>query len=304
MDTGILGDHNAGNDDEYSWWRTEKAIDLYHVPGRFTPLFGYERSPGYPNGHRNVVFAQRGVRTLPFSPEEAKGAVNSGPVLYPYLKKNRGIGMLHSLATSQGSDYRDNDPEVEPLVELYQGYHASYEYEGAPRAESEQFQVSVHGAYRPLGFWWRALEKGLKLGVQASSDHIATHNSYTMIYTPGSTRQDIVESMRQRHAYAATDNIIIDFRAHSDGREYMMGDAFSATSAPRLSVRILGTAPLKEVVIVKNGKFIYHSEPGAQDTDFTFVDQNTGAGESHYYVRVLQLDRNLAWSSPIWVKYE
>ena len=44
--------------------------------------------------------------------------------------------MLHSLATGQGTDYRDNDPDVEPLVEIYQGYHANYEYEGAPRAET------------------------------------------------------------------------------------------------------------------------------------------------------------------------
>ena len=60
MDTGIVSDHDAGGQ-EYTWWRTEKAIDLFHIPGGFTPLFGYERSVPYPNGHRNVVFAQRGV---------------------------------------------------------------------------------------------------------------------------------------------------------------------------------------------------------------------------------------------------
>ncbi|MBI1897510.1 MAG: DUF3604 domain-containing protein [Acidobacteria bacterium] len=303
MDTGIVADHNAGNNDEYSWWRTEKAIDLYRIPGRYTPLFGYERSLSYPNGHRNVVFPQRGVRTLPFTPEENKGGVNSGSVVYPYLRKNHGIAMLHSLATGQGSDYRDNDPELEPLVELYQGYHASYEYEGAPRAESSQFQVSVHGGYRPLGFWWRALEKGLKLGVQASSDHIATHNSYTLIYTPGVEREEIVESMRKRHAYGATDNMIVDLRATSAGREYMMGDAFSASAAPRLSVKILGTAELQEVIIVKDSKVVYRSEPKAKEVEFTFLDQQAGGRESYYYVRAVQVDRNLAWSSPIWVKY-
>ena len=50
---------------------------------------------------------------------------NSGPILYPYLRQNRGIAMLHSLATAQGSDYRDNDPAIEPLVELYQGYYTT-----------------------------------------------------------------------------------------------------------------------------------------------------------------------------------
>ena len=62
MDTGIVSDHDAGGQ-EYTWWRTEKAIDLFHIPGGFTPLFGYERSVPYPNGHRNVVFAQRGSKS-------------------------------------------------------------------------------------------------------------------------------------------------------------------------------------------------------------------------------------------------
>ena len=57
MDTGIVSDHNMGGDVEYNWWRTEKSYDLFHIRGRYTPLFGYERSVPYPNGHRNVVFA-------------------------------------------------------------------------------------------------------------------------------------------------------------------------------------------------------------------------------------------------------
>lgn len=304
MDTGIVGDHNAGNNDEYSWWRTEKAADLFLIPGRYTPMFGYERSPSYPNGHRNVVFARRGVKTLPIPAEEMRGKIRTGPILYPYLKKNNGIAMAHSSATSQGTDWGDNDPQVEPLVELYQGYHASYEYEGAPRAESEKVRVMVHGRYEPAGFWWNALGKGYKLGVQASSDHISTHTSYTLIYSPGTSREDILESMRARHAYAATDNIIVDFQAETaDGRAHLMGDAFPAASAPKLTVRIIGTDVISEVDLIKDQKFVYHSEPNTPKVEFTFVDAEPGDGESYYYVRVQQRDRNLAWSSPVWVDY-
>lgn len=304
MDTGIVADHNAGNNDEYSWWRTEKAIDLFLIPGRYTPMFGYERSPGYPNGHRNVVFAHRGTHTLPISPEEMRGKVRSGPILYPYLHKNGGIGMVHSSATSQGTDWGDNDPQVEPLVELYQGYHASYEYEGAPRAESDRYRVSVHGRYEPLGFWWNALAKGYKVGVQASSDHISTHTSYTLIYSPSASRTDILESMRRRHAYAATDNIIIDFQAEAPGgRTYMMGDAFASKAAPNFRFKITGADVISHVDIVKDGKFVYHAEPHRQTVEFSFRDTAPGNAESYYYVRVQQLDRNLAWSSPIWVNY-
>jgi hypothetical protein len=303
MDTGIVTDHNAGLD-EYTWWRTEKAEDLFHIPGGYTPLFGYERSVPYPNGHRNVVFAQRGVKVLPISPDENQNKINTGPVLYPYLKQNRGIAMLHSLATDQGSDYRDNDPEVEPLVEIYQGYHANYEYEGAPRAESADYHVAAHGAYRPDGFYWNALAKGYKLGTESSSDHIATHTSYTMIYTPSGSRRDLVESMRKRHAYGATDNIVLDVRARDrQGHEWIMGDSFGAGSPRILHVRVLGTSAIVSVEIIKDAKFIYKTEPNAETAEFDYSDNTSpaGTGQSWYYVRVMQADRNMAWSSPIWV---
>jgi len=304
MDTGIISDHNAGGDNEYTWWRTEKAIDLFHIRDYYTPLFGSERSVAYPTGHRNVVFAERGTRTLPISDAENQGKVASGPILYPYLKQYRGICMLHSMATDQGSDYRDNDPDVEPLVEIYQGYHANYEYEGAPRAESANYQVEVHGKYEPAGFYWNGLAKGYKLGVESSSDHISTHSSYTMIYTPSMERTDIVESMRKRHAYGATDNIIVDFQAVDEhGHTYLMGDAFAAATAPRLKVKVAGTDTLQRVEIIKDGKFVFSTSPNRKSADFSYVDNAPTQGESWYYVRVSQMDRNLAWSSPIWVKY-
>ena len=56
-----------------------------------------------------------------------------------------------------------------------------------------------------------------------------------MIYTPSVARADIVESMRKRHAYGATDNILLDFQAlDAKSGVHLMGDAFEAGAAPRL----------------------------------------------------------------------
>ena len=77
-----------------------------------------------------------------------------------------------------GTDWRDNDPEVEPLVEMYQGDRVSAEYEGAPKAAHAGNDASAPGGFRPAGYVWNAWAKGYKLGVQVASDHLSTHISY------------------------------------------------------------------------------------------------------------------------------
>jgi hypothetical protein len=83
----------------------------------------------------------------------------------------------------------------------------------------------------------------------------------------------------------------------------MMGDIFEAAKSPKFQVKVVGTAPIAKVEIIKDGKFVFDTQPNAPTADFSYVDAHPAKGESWYYVRVTQLDRNLAWSSPIWVKY-
>jgi hypothetical protein len=294
-------DHQTGYDQEFTWWQNQKLVDLFLVPGSFTPLFAYERSLPFPNGHRNIVFAHRGVRTLPIPPEERSGKQGAAK-LFEYLRANRGISMPHSSATDQGTDWRDNDPEVEPLIEIYQGYRTSYEYEGAPRAASRLNEHVQKSGWQPQGFWWNALAKGYKLGVQSSSDHWSTHISYACLLAENFTREGLMESIRRRHAYAATDNIILDFRARSAGAHYTMGDIIPAAGTAQFSVRAIGTGAIKQIDLIRNQKFVYTTRPGAKEASFEFTDQEPVRGESWYYVRVLQEDGQLAWSSPIWVE--
>ena len=70
-------DHDNGGGREYTWWITQKLTDIFYSPGKFIPMFTYERSVAYPEGHRNVIFAERGIRTLPRLPKKAPDA--TGP---------------------------------------------------------------------------------------------------------------------------------------------------------------------------------------------------------------------------------
>ncbi len=301
MDYFLLTDHQSG-EQEYTWWRTQKASDMFHVPGVFTALFGTERSLGYPNGHRNLVFAKRGVHILPITPAEQQSS--TGPVLYPYLKENNGIAMSHTSHTNMGTDWRDNDPALEPLVEIYQGARTSAEHEGAPLSPTEKRTELWAGGYRPLGYVWNAWAKGYKLGVQASSDHVSTHLSYACVIAEDASRESLLDAMRKRHTYAATSNILMDYRLSAGGTVYLQGDDIRAQSLPELSAKIIGTGPLKKVVVVRDNDYIYSNEPQGETFDLRYRENSLTPGQHYYYVRVEQKDGNVAWSSPIWVKYQ
>lgn len=298
-----VSEHNGlgGPDNEYINWLMQQYADVLMLADRFTPLYAYERSLGYPNGHRNVIFARRGNPTLPIPPQEQK-AQTGAQMLYQYLKKNSGIAISHTSASNMGTDWRDNDPEVEPLVEIYQGDRVSAEYEGAPKAAHAGSPASAPGGFRPAGYVWNAWAKGYKLGVQASSDHLSTHISYACTLATDFTREGLLNAMRARHSYGATDNIVLDYRLQTGGKEHLQGDIVQAPGEIKLWLKILGTNPIRQIDIVRNNKFLHTRHPLQKEQQFTFVDASPLPGESYYYVRVIQVDDQMAWSSPIWVK--
>ncbi len=76
-------DHDNGDGHEYFWWLNQKLTDAYHLGNRFVPMFAYERSVAYPEGHRNVVFPKRGIRPLPRLPENGRRFGPGARARYP-----------------------------------------------------------------------------------------------------------------------------------------------------------------------------------------------------------------------------
>ena len=326
MDFGAITDHRGHPtyDLEYPWWRIEKSEDMFHIPDFYVSLFGYERSAPPPQGHRNLFFDHRGVPVLSFQDQEAffapdsgdrwehpearrDGKISSGAFLYPYLIEHGGIAIPHHTAsTNMGTDWRDNDPRLEPVVEIFQGSRISYEHTKAPlnpfgKRSDYQFQ-EVQG-FMPWGTVWRAWSKGFKLGVIASSDHISTHCSYACVFSDDYSRRGLIEAMRKRHTYGATDNIIMDVRLQDGDDEYLMGDELTTSRIPQLSVKLIGTGAIHKVDVFRRTQLI-HSRPGqGPDIEFTLREESLDAGKHYYYVRMEQVDGNVAWASPIWVEY-
>jgi len=298
MDWAGCCDHDNGGGREYTWWLTQKATDAFLLPGRFTPMFSYERSVRYPEGHRNVVFARRGVRPLPRLPKTADDSppepAPDTQMLYAYLRYFDGVAAVHTSATNMGTDWRDNDPEVEPVVEIYQGDRQNYEMPGAPRANSAKDSI---GGWRPKGFVNLALEKGYRLAFQASSDHISTHMSYCNVWVTEPTREAILEAFKKRRVYGATDNILADVRCNG----HFMGEEFAQKGAPTLEIKLIGQDRFAKVHIIKDGRYVYTAEPNTREVTLTWKDADARPGTSYYYVRGEQADGEIVWVSPMWI---
>ena len=150
-----------------------------------------------------------------------------------------------------------------------------------------------------------ALAKGYQFGFESSSDHRSTHISYANVCVTDTTRQGILEGLSKRRVYASNDLILADVRIG----EHFMGEAFTMTGAPVVSVNLQGTGAFAEVVIVKDGKIVYCPVSGPKSFCFTWRDNNAQAGQqSYYYVRGVQektpgqsATGAVVWTGPTWV---
>jgi hypothetical protein len=322
MDFGASTDHQGGAW-PYWWWYTQKMTDMYHAPGHYLPIFGYERSATFPNGHRNMFFAKRSdSRVTPFflregvkqfqlglSPLGDEPGVGSGDLvandtklLYEEIRQRNAVAISHTSGTRMGTDWRDNDPDLEPVVEIFQGARTNYEKLGAPHVvvKGEDDEHMARAGYQPEGMVNNAWAKGYKLGIVTSSDHGSTHISYAMVYTPDISRQGVLDGIRKRHTYGATDNIIMDVRMG----DYFMGDEFALKKALPIHVKARGTRNVVKVEVIKDSEVIYTTEPKSPNVDFQFVDKGDVAGRHYYYIRLMQDDEMIAWSSPFFINYK
>src|SRR5262249_24344887 len=143
----------------------------------------------------------------------------------------------------------------------------------------------------------------------ASSDHASTHNSYACVYVDAPTRDATLNAMGARRTFAACDDIILDVTM--DG--HLMGEEFRARTspAPKMNVYVKAPNDILRIDVVKNGKFVFTTQPKSRETRFTYVDNDAQPGRCYYYVRAIQRDveapqgdPEMAWGSPFFVTYE
>lgn len=316
----------------YEWWHNQRMHDALHSPERFNTLYVYEREQRWPWGHRNVVFAQRGgpivyiQRPTYLKSTWSKVFPVSGKTgeILPYelwdILKSYGkpVAVIsHTGATGMGTDwgkYDHVDHDSENVVEIYQGARVSYEGEGAPQPTvglrpGEAYTINGDAKAAPPGpitnfgkykngTYQNALRVGHNLGVFASSDHISQHASYGGVFCKDFTREGIIEAFDNRRTIAATDKIYLNFTCN----DKPLGSIFETKENAKLWFKVDGTAVFKRITIVRNEKDWKEFRSFKSSTfEQSLTDEDMLEGENRYYVRVVQKDGNMAWSSPVWV---
>jgi hypothetical protein len=148
------------------------------------------------------------------------------------------------------------------------------------------------------------------------------------------TRAEIWEAMSLRKTYATTGaRIIIHFSMTHRGSETCMGEEkvteLADSSKRRFSFSFALTAPLKEIILVRQGMALIKLSPAKSGYDDSFLetDYNAMTGKAilvdaeplaglwmeaksppmpphkfiYYYVKAVQKDGDAVWSSPIWL---
>ena len=82
-----------------------------------------------------------------------------------------------------------------------------------------------------------------------------------------------------------------------------MGEAFTTKEPATITGSVIGTSNIELIEVKRNGyDTIFELKPDAMSASFEFVDDTPRPGyEYSYYMRVIQSDQHMAWSSPIWV---
>ncbi len=297
--------------DEDEWRAVCEGARDFTEPGRYVALPAYEwfgMREGQ-DGNKNVYFlgddppkyhSRDPASDMPEKLWSKLGALEGRALTVPH----------HSVSAIIGTRWAHHDPRFQRLVEIYSIWGNS-EAEGCERPLVNPAEYAGQSVVD-------ALEKGCRLGIIAGSDtHTSQpgysdrlrlkngwHGGYACVWAETFDREGVFRALWERRCYGTTGaRIILEFELNGAP---MGAEVSLAGDAPRaLWVRAEGTAPVREVSIVKNGAAVNAIGGNGESFEARWTDPaGRERAADYYYVRLVQEDGEMAWSSPIWVDAE
>jgi hypothetical protein len=239
LDFALHSEHDSWLD-AAEWEELRSNAQSFTREGQFYAFLGFEWSQlPAGGGHHNVMFR---------TPENRKFAgMQTAPLLrdlYAKLKSdNDPKDVLVIPHAHLPGDWRQSDREVEPLVEI----------------------VSLHGTFEDFGRAY--LREGHQIGFIGGSDDHMAHPGYAPPRPAGLANRSglaavraqeknssaLFDAMRARSTYATTgERIILDVSIN----DTPMGGVAPFAPERKISGRVIATAPIQTLAIIKSGKEI------------------------------------------------
>lgn len=255
LDYVMHSEHDIWMDD-HEWEVLRDNVRRYTEEGEFIAYLGYEWTVrNFQGGHHNVMFRTPGARDrIPaqFYPTLSR--------LYEGLRASADPEDVVIIPHAhQAGDYRQSDPELEPLIEI----------------------MSQHGSFEWFGRAY--LKHGHRVGFIAASDNhlsqpgygapknasLAQFGGLGAILAREKTTDALFDAMKARRTYATTgDRIILDLSLNGTG----MGQQAPFAEARQLEGRVIGTAPIEHIAVIRNDEVLWeqdyltNAEPAADGT--------------------------------------
>ena len=286
------------------WKDTKKVIARFNEPNKFVTFLGYEYRSSladmnvyYPGDEGMLMCGKKKQWNKPLK-------------LNKIISQKKGMIIPHM---HFGADWSGYNLTIYRVMEIY-SQHGSAEYLGCPREIpylKHQLQKGSKGNVNTT--FQEILSLGMKLGVTAGSDSHSgrpglsnwsrvtrTYNGgLTAVFAKEKTREGIWKALYERHCYATTGpRIYLEFSING----YPMGSELLA-SKRKLNIYCIGTCIIFKIEVIKNNRIIYTMKSKSPECNFSIYDIPEKK-EDFYYIRIIQKDKEMAWSSPIWVRDE
>ncbi|MBO6933854.1 MAG: CehA/McbA family metallohydrolase [Deltaproteobacteria bacterium] len=273
------------------WRYLQEVADAFDAPGRFATLLAYEwTGKMYPGpGHKCVYLPARDL------PIVSRDDVPEGAELVRRIAAIGGWAAPHHIGWT-GADEAGHDPAGQPTWEIC-SCHGCYEHADHPlgqRGELTDQLVDV------------MLKKGHRFGFTASTDShgLLWHHGearkrdpyrtgLTAVQAPSLSREAIFTALKERRCYGTSGaKIRLDFTVggHPMGSELDAGEH-------QVVGTVVGASELARVELVgATGVLASGAVDGVDGSlDVTMRFPEPGYG----YLRVVQVDGEMAWSSPV-----